>query len=176
MSAGKSGTLERLLRVRRLMEEISRVEVAQRRVVQTEMESRMAQAEDAGRAARAEAREALAPGTDWNGRWRLHCEDSDASREQAERWRRRALRAGEAASEAEVLYMEDRRRRMQVEILLEEKAAAAVLEANRREQRQFDDWFGMRRSVARVRHAEVAEQTEDRAVIGPLRRSGTGEV
>jgi hypothetical protein len=160
MKPSQSGTLERLLRIRRLMEEINRVEVANRRALQAEMESWGAAAEDAARAARAEARQVLADGADWNGRWRLHCEDSESSREQAGRWRRRAQLAGEAASEAEAAYLEDRRKRMQVETLLEEKAAAAALEENRREQRQFDDWFGMRRGTARLRREETEERPE----------------
>uniref|UniRef100_A0A7V4XTX7 Flagellar FliJ protein n=1 Tax=Acidobacterium capsulatum TaxID=33075 RepID=A0A7V4XTX7_9BACT len=151
MKPGNAGTLERLHRIRRLMEEISRGEVASRRAEQAEMESWRIRAEDAERAARAEARQVLAEVQGADGRWYLHCEDSEASREQAGRWRHRALHAGQAASEAEVLYMEDRRRRMQVETLLEEKAAATALDRNRREQRQLDDWFGTRRGIERMR-------------------------
>jgi flagellar export protein FliJ len=148
MSRGKPGTLERLLRVRRLTEEMSRAEVAQRRRVQAQMESRMSESQAAMGIARQQAWEVLASGVDGSGRWRLHCEDSELSREQSEQWRQRARMAGEAASEAEALYLDDRRRRRQVETLLEEKAALAALEESRREQRQFDEWFSMRRGAA----------------------------
>lgn len=162
MKPGNAGTLERLLRIRWLMEEISRGEVANRRAEQAQMESRMAQAEDAAQAARAEARQVLANGPDTGALWRLHCDDSEASREQAGRWRHRALHAGEAASEAEVLYMEDRRKRMQVETLLEEKAAATALDRNRREQRQLDDWFGARRGIERMRRQGTESKRDAR--------------
>jgi hypothetical protein len=167
MKPGHAGTLERLHRIRRLMEEISRGEVASRRAEQAEMESWMIRAEDAERAARAEARQVLAGVQGADGRWYLHCEDSEASRQQAGRWRHRALHAGEAASEAEALYMEDRRRRMQVETLLEEKAAAAALDRNRREQRQLDDWFGTRRGIERLRREGAQRKAGARPEVLP---------
>lgn len=144
-----SRQLDRLLRVRRLMEEMSRAEFAHRRMEQVELEQRREAARESALALRGEARAALetaarvpeaAPGL-----WHRYLDDSENSAGRAEQWGRAAKQAEARAAEAEQKYLDERRSRMQAEILVRERAAAERLERERREQREMDDWFGMGR-------------------------------
>jgi hypothetical protein len=143
-----SRQLSRLLRVRRLMEEMSRAEFAHLRVEQAELEARRDGAHEAAVALRGKARVSLqTSGEEAPGLWRRYMEDSESTAGEAERWDRAAQQVAERARAAMRRYMEDRRSRMQAEILLREQAAAEQLERERREQREIDDWFGMGRRV-----------------------------
>lgn len=143
-----SRQLSRLLRVRRLMEEMSRAEFAHLRVEQAELEARRDGAQERAEAQRGEARTRLqASQDDVQGLWRRYMEDSESSAGEAERWERAAQQAAERARAAMGRYLEDRRSRMQAEILLREQATAERLERERREQREIDDWFGMGRGA-----------------------------
>lgn len=144
-----SKQLDRLLRVRRLMEEISRAELAHRNAAQAALEAEAAKAELDARDAREQAHSALLTGNGESSVWRLHLEDGERNQQRAVGWRALALRAEDAALTARQAFLEDRKRRMQVEILLEERAATEAVEGGRREQQQVDDWFGMRRSASR---------------------------
>jgi hypothetical protein len=149
-----SRPLNRLLRVRRLMEEMSRAEFAARRAEQTELETRREEARGTALALRGEARAAMSPATAEHDRtpglWQRYLADSEASSVQVEQWDRVARQAAARADEAERKYMEERRSRRQAEILVREKTAVERLEQERREQREIDDWFGMGRG-ARLR-------------------------
>ena len=143
-----SRQLSRLLRVRRLMEEMSRAEFAHLRVEQAELEARRDGALEVAVTLRGEARASLHTSKeDVPGLWRRYMEDSENSAGEAERWDRAAQQAAERARAAMRRYMEDRLSRMQAEILAREQAAVERLERERREQREIDDWFGMGRRV-----------------------------
>jgi hypothetical protein len=156
-----SRQLERLLRVRRLMEEMSRTEFAARRMEQAELERRRDEARECSLVLRAEARAVLTGGEDWEplvaGVWQRLLEDSERSGGQVERWTHAARQAGERVEVAERQYLEERRSRMQAEIVERERAAAERVERERREQREIDDWFGMRRG-ARGLHGRKADE------------------
>ncbi len=151
-------SLTRLLRVRRLMEEMSRAEFAERRMEQAELEEQRERARETALALRGEARVALLSeaGAATPGLWQRLLADSDASGVAGERWHRAAHAAALEAGEAERKYLEDRRSRMQAEILVRERMAVERLEQDRREQREIDDWFGMIRGAvgARERRSE----------------------
>lgn len=139
-----SRQVNRLLRVRRLMEEMSRAEFAHLRVEQAELEARRDGAQERAQALRGKARTSLdASRESVPGQWHRYMEDSESSSGEAARWGRAAQQAAERAGAAMRQFMKDRRSRMQAEILLREQAAAARLERGRRGQRELDDWFVM---------------------------------
>ena len=155
-----SRQLERLLRVRRLMEEMSRGEFAARRMEQAELERRRDAARESSLALRAEARAVLAGGEETvAGMWQRLLADSEQSSGQVEQWALVARQSGERVEEAERKYLEERRSRMQAEIVVRERAAAERVERERREQREIDDWFGMKRG-ARGRMAAKLKRSE----------------
>lgn len=143
--------LARLMRVRRLMEEMSRAEFAYRRAEQTELEKRRNEANETALALRSDARSAMSQATVEQdtapGLWQRYLADSESSEAQAAQWEKAARLAEGRANEAERKYMEDRRSRMQAEILVREKLISERVERERREQREIDDWFGMGRGV-----------------------------
>ena len=146
-----SRQLERLLRVRRLMEEMSRAEFAARRAEHAELERRRDAARESSLALRAEARAVLTGGEETvAGVWQRLLADSEQSGGQVERWARAAREAGERVEEAERRYLQERRSRMQAEIVVRERAAAERMERERREQREIDDWFGMKQGARRA--------------------------
>ncbi len=154
-----SRQMTRLLRVRRLMEDMSRSEFARRRAEQTTLEARRDESRATALALRADARavmEQTASRPDpVAGVWQRYLADSETSALRAEQWDQAAQQAAGRAEDAERQYLEARRSRMQAEILVREKMAAERLEQQRREQREIDDWFGMRRGwQARRAHGE----------------------
>lgn len=142
-----SPMLKRLLRVRRLMEEMSRAEFAHRRAEQTELETRREEAHETTLALRVEARVAMSQaGAEQDadpGLWQRYLADSESSAARAEQWNQAAQEAAERTGDAERKYLDDRRSRMQAEILLREKMAVERMNRERREQRELDDWFVM---------------------------------
>lgn len=170
-----SRQLDRLLRVRRLMEEMSRAEFAHRRMEQVELEQKRDGARETALALRGEARTALATGEQRPGEqgpgeqgvagtpglWHRYLDDSEKSMGEAETWERAARQAEARAVEAERQFLEERRSRMQAEILVRERAAAERVERERREQKEIDEWFGMgrgagRRAAARRARSEIS--------------------
>jgi hypothetical protein len=152
-----SRQLERLLRVRRLMEEMSRAEFAARRMEQAELERRQDEARERSLTLRGEARAVLAgEGVDaMQGLWQRLLADSEQSSGQVERWAQAVRQAGERVEGAERKYLEERRSRMQAEILVRERAAAERVERERYEQREIDNWFGMKRGARRAHGGEA---------------------
>ena len=151
-----SRQLERLLRVRRLMEEMSRAEFAARRMEQAELERRRDAARERSVALRNEARAVLTGGQETvAGVWQRLLADSEQSCGQVERWAQAARQARERVEGAERKYLEERRSRLQAEILVRERAAAERVERERREQREIDDWFGMKRGARRAHGGEA---------------------
>lgn len=148
-------SLTRLLRVRRLMEEMSRADFADRRMEQAELEERREAARETAVALRGEARAVLVSGAGTEGAtpglWKRLLADSEASGVAEEHWHRAAHAAAVETGKAERKYLEDRRSRMQAEILVQERMAAERLEQERREQREIDDWFGMSRGAVAAR-------------------------
>ncbi|MGC8549998.1 MAG: hypothetical protein ACP5M4_09885 [Acidobacteriaceae bacterium] len=153
-----SRQLERLLRVRRLMEEMSRAEFTARRLEQAEMERRRDAARESSLALRGDARAVLAgEGADaTQGVWQRLLADSDESEHQGQQWAQAARQSGERVEAAERKYLEERRGRMQAEIVVRERAAVERVERERREQREIDDWFGMKRGARRA-HGRQAD-------------------
>lgn len=152
-------SLTRLLRVRRLMEDMSRAEFAERRAEQVELEGRRESARTTALVLRNEARTALVSpaGPGLPGLWQRLLADGESSEAQVEGWDGAARAAEARAEEAERKYLADRRSRMQAEIVVRDRLAAERLEQDRREQREIDDWFGMGRrayGAARARRED----------------------
>lgn len=147
------GSVQRLLRVRRLLEDVSRVEFGARSAEQLEMEDRREAARGSSQELRRQARAVLAVSAAEErkapaaGLWHRLLADSEGSSVQEKRWDQAAREAAVRAGEAERRYMTDRMSRMQVEIVVRERAAAERLEQDRREQREVDDWFVMARGL-----------------------------
>lgn len=141
--------MTRLLRVRRLMEEISRSEFAARHAEQMTIEVRRQQARQTALALRGKARLEMermsAEADSLPGVWQRYLEESEVRTLEAGHWDGRLREAAEHASEAQRQYLEDRRDRMQAEVLVQEKLTMERREQERREQREIDDWFGMGR-------------------------------
>lgn len=162
-------SLTRLLRVRRLMEDMSRAEFAERRAEQAELEQRRETARATAWTLRGQARTAmLSPAGDGSragaedllpGLWQRLLADSETSAAQVEGWDRAARAAERRSEEAERMYLAERRSRMQAEIVVRDRLAAERLEMERREQREIDDWFGMGRAA---RGAAGARRARDK--------------
>ena len=154
-----SRQLERLLRVRRLMEEMSRAEFAARRMEQAELERRRDAARESSLALRAEARVELegdsGSGEVVPGVWQRLLADGEQSREMEEQCAGAARQAGVRVEEAERQFLAERRSRMQAEIVVRERAAVERVERERREQREIDEWFGMKQGGRRARGWEA---------------------
>lgn len=154
-----SRQLERLLRVRRLMEEMSRAEFAARRMEQAELERRRDAARESSLARRSEARAVLAGEAEIGevvpGIWQRLLADSEQSCEMEGRWAGAARQAGTRVEEAERKFLAERRSRMQAEIVVRERAAVERVERERREQREIDDWFGMKQGGRRAHGGEA---------------------
>jgi flagellar export protein FliJ len=141
--------LDRLLRLRSLLEDVSRLELEARLQELAQVESALTRSQETSKAMRrrsflniAQARredwlEAEAIG-EWVG-W------EHGSLEKARR--RKTVEVGAAKA----TYLERRKECRQVEGVIEVKAAADAIERGRREQRELDDWFGQRSRSSRKR-------------------------
>jgi flagellar biosynthesis chaperone FliJ len=89
-----------------------------------------------------------------------------ASGERADSEARRPAQQAEV-ERARAEFLEGRRRRMQIESVVHARAAEAVAESGRREQRQLDDWF-----QSRLR--QTAAQEEDAETEVPAHRGRAG--
>lgn len=159
-----SRALKRLMRVRQLMEDMSRAELMQYRAAQNAMQMEVAAEREFSANARLQAWQVLQSKPERELAWHLHIADSERSQQRAERWQQLAQDANSVIEKAQEAYLQERKQRMQVEILLEEQSAARALGENRREQQQVDEWFGMRRGAKRWRHAVEDSEVAD-AVI-----------
>ena len=154
-SFGVKSPLARIFRLRRLLEEVSRVELEKRAQLAARIErARQAERESALRSQHeafltiATATERNIPGiADQSAReqWML----ADALRGIAERRERQLAPLAKAAARQVELgreeYLLRRKEKQQVETVLRDQAALRRVEQERREQRNLDDWFAMMR-------------------------------
>lgn len=137
------------MRVRQLLEDKSRAELMQYRAAQNAMQREVEAEREIAASSRLQAWQVLQSSSDAGLAWHLHIADSERSQLRAEKWQKLVESADAVVEKAEVAYLEERKQRMQVEILLEEQTATRALEENRREQQKVDEWFGMRRGARR---------------------------
>lgn len=138
-----SSSFERVARIRRLLEDVGRAELAawttQRRQCELAIENQEAQ----GQASDRQAHEAIRRDADSPVRVRV-IDDGDRARQRAARMRgglAEVLRAEENARENYLLL---RRETRQVERLVADERSRTERERVKREQAQIDDWFGAR--------------------------------
>lgn len=144
--------LSRVLRVRALLEELSRAEMEKRAKERNRLLTAAEKQKESRQAARGEATRRLAAG---DPGWLIEMADADLLG-----WRRgRLLQAAEerrpAVEAAREEMLSRRLERRQVETLVAEVAASEEEEQRRREQKQVDDWFQGRRM--RTRPSREAE-------------------
>ena len=140
-------SLHRLLRLRSLLEDVSRVELEAKLQGLNQVESALARSQETARASRqrqfagivddrnADRLEAQAM-SEWVARER-------GGLEKAHHGRTLEVNVAKAA------YLERRKESRQVEGIIEAREAAAGVALDRREQRELDDWFGQRSRSAR---------------------------
>ena len=138
----KVSALDRLLRLRTLLEDVGRVELEARMQELVRVEREMETSRQWNRelrwqgfAAIGEARDAGRLEAEVLARW-----VADASVALAVLQEQRAM----AADAAKAAYLERRKDRRQVESVLEARATVQAIEQGRREQRTLDDWFGQK--------------------------------
>ena len=140
-------SLHRLLRLRSLLEDVSRVELEAKLQGLNQVESALARSQETARASRQRQFAGIV-------------DDRNADRLEAQamsEWVARERGALEKALHGRVLevdaakaaYLERRKESRQVEGIIEAREAAAGVALDRREQRELDDWFGQRSRSAR---------------------------
>lgn len=146
--------LTRLLRLRSLIEESSRMELARRTAVASAIERAEEREREDARACRERAAEVIlrsGSGTEEQA--------AELARLREAEWRSANAAGGRAqriaplaeAAERRVIagreeFLERRKERRQVERVLESAAERELVERERHEQRELDDWFGMKQS------------------------------
>jgi flagellar biosynthesis chaperone FliJ len=134
--------LDRLLRVRSLLADVSRVELESCLQELAQVEYALMHMEETGKVMRRRSFGGIigAQSEDWLeaqvlGEW-LGWE-----KEIFEKARRQKMTEVDAAK---AVYLERRKECRQVESVIDAKASVAAMEYSRREQRELDDWFGQR--------------------------------
>ncbi|HTZ90402.1 MAG TPA: hypothetical protein VMA71_08675 [Alloacidobacterium sp.] len=134
--------LDRLLRLRSLVADVSRIELEMRLQELAQVERAVTRAQQNGQALRRESFTSMV--RDRRGEW-LEAEALRAWVGWEEDLLEKECRRKTAVVEvAKAEYLERRKECRQVESVIEAQAAAAVVEQGRREQRELDDWFGQR--------------------------------
>jgi flagellar export protein FliJ len=140
-------SLDRLLRLRSLLEGVSRVELEARVQELARIERAIEHLRESGRAMRqltfsgiAQSRDAQRLEAEAMGEW--------VAQERGTFERARQDK-GKEVDTAKAEYLERRKESRQVGILMESKAAAGAMERSRREQREMDDWFAQRMRASR---------------------------
>lgn len=135
-------SLVRILRLRSLLEDVSRVELEARLQQLTRVESALLRLQEIERDTRAQTFSDIAEdlNSDWIQAGTL-TEWMEWERGVYERTLRRKAVAVEAAR-AE--YLERRKECGQVKSVMEVRMSAKAIERSRREQRELDDWFGQK--------------------------------
>ncbi|HMD22141.1 MAG TPA: hypothetical protein VKH40_17585 [Alloacidobacterium sp.] len=131
--------LTRLLRLRSLLEDVSRVELEARLQELAQIERALTRSQDFTRAMRRQSFFGIAQSqsADWLeaeavGEW---VASEEKIFEKASQSKTAEVNAAKAA------YLERRKERHQVGSVIEARAAADAIERGRREQRELDDWF-----------------------------------
>ncbi len=146
--------LDRLLRLRSLLEDVSRVELESRLQELGQIEDALARLRTTAGTMRrqsfagvAQARSEDRLEAEVIGEWVV--------------WESGAFEKAGQKKTAEVdaakeIYLERRKERRQVSSVIEAGDAVATMERNRREQRELDDWFGQRNRSGRDRTSPSA--------------------
>jgi hypothetical protein len=135
--------LDRLLRLRSLLEDVSRVELEARLQELSRIERALEQRNADRKASRVQSFAGFAQAN--NAMWT----EAEALHEWSE-WEQGILERSHRAKLAEVSaakksYLERRKERRQVSSVIEDHAVAAAAEQNHRGQRELDDWFAQSR-------------------------------
>lgn len=140
--------LDRLLRLRSLLADVSRLELEARLQELAQIESALTHLEQTSRATRQQsfAGIAQARSVDWLEAeaicewvaWELGVFEKARQRKTVE------------ANTAKAAYLERRKECRQVETVIDAQGAAAAIERDRREQQELDDWFGQRSRSSRA--------------------------
>jgi flagellar export protein FliJ len=135
-------SLYRLLRVRSLLEDVSRLELEAKLQELAQIESALTHSRETTREMRQRHFAGIATAQN-SDRLEAQVLSEWVARQQGafERARHQKTADVNAAKEA---YLERRKESRQVEGVIEAGEAAAAIELNRREQRELDDWFGQR--------------------------------
>jgi hypothetical protein len=146
--------LDRLLRLRSLLEDVSRLELEARLQELAQVESALVRAQEIGRAMRRQSFVGIVQG---HSTERLEAEAvsewvawGHGALEKARRGKTVEVSAAKSA------YLERRKECRQVEGVIEAKAAADIIERSRREQRELDNWFGQESHSSRDRRSGSA--------------------
>lgn len=159
--------LTRLLRLRALLEESSRMELERSTAAASAISQARERERGNARVSRARAAEAIFQSSGQSNVASAAARLDDLARLREAEWRCAAMSAGDeqrivplaraadrrVAKEREG-FMERRKDRRQVERVLESAVERAHLERERHEQRELDDWFGMKQS----RHEQRRKQ------------------
>ena len=130
--------LRRVLRVRALLEELSKLELERQSGELHRLEKSAAGQRAGSRAARGDALRRLAAG---EAEWMLEIADAEILAWKSGRLRSQAESRRPEVEAARAEMLERRLERRQVETLVTEAASAEAVEENRREQKRIDDWF-----------------------------------
>jgi flagellar export protein FliJ len=146
--------LTRLLRLRSLLEDVSRVELEARLQELAQIERALVRSQDFSRAMRrrsfagiAQAQSADCLEAEAVGEW---VTSEEKIFEKASQSKTAEVNAAKAA------YHERRKERHQVGSVIEAKAAAEAIEQGRREQQELDDWFNQQGRSGRGAGAKLA--------------------
>lgn len=133
--------LRRVLRVRALLEELSKLEL-ERQSGELRRLEKSAEGQRAGsRAARGDALRRLTAG---EAEWMLEIADAEILAWKSGRLRSQAESRRPEVEAARAAMLERRLERRQVETLVTEAAAAEAVDEGRQEQKRIDDWFQSR--------------------------------
>lgn len=144
--------LDRLLRLRSLLEDVSRLELEARLQELAQVESALVRSQETSRDMRRQSFLGIVQGRSTErleakavGEWVAWGQGA------LDRARRSKTVEVSAAKSA---YLERRKECRQVESVIEAKAAADAIERSRREQREVDDWFGQQSRSGHDREAD----------------------
>lgn len=139
--------LDRILRIRELLEEVAELEFAQ---VVSEVQRLETASSDQGKLSqqsRAEALVSLAVREPESRRWMTALSDAEIFRWKQQRLGLLALARQPSLESAREEFLTRRRERRQIEALLAAADRAEWVERSRREQKGLDDWFQTRATL-----------------------------
>ncbi len=140
-----SHRLARVLSIRRVLEEIAKLDFERKNAVVRQMEMSAERQREMALAARADALRTLSEGEiAGRGAWRMRIADAELLARRASGLRALAEAGLPEVGAAREEMMERRTDRLQVESLLASAARAEEKEETRREQNRIDDWFQSR--------------------------------
>jgi len=134
--------LNRLLRLRTLLEDISRVELEVRLQELTQIEGVLTRSQEIGRAMRQRSFLSIAK-DEIASRLQAAAVTEWVAREQDIFEKMHQRKVAEVAA-AKSTYLDRRKDSRQVGNVIETRESAMAIERSRREQREIDDWFGQR--------------------------------